>query len=39
METVKEDYSLSYSLFAALNLERYVEIVETGRTDYLLFKF
>lgn len=39
LQTVKEDYSMSYTLFTALNLDRYVEIVEKGRNEYLLFKF
>lgn len=39
IKKIKEDYTLSYTLFTAFNLERYVEIVEKGRNDYLLFKF
>ncbi|MGE6554818.1 helix-turn-helix domain-containing protein [Exiguobacterium artemiae] len=39
LQTVKDDYSMSYTLFTAFNLDRYVEIVEKGRNDYLLFKF
>ncbi len=39
LQVIKEDYSMSYSLFLALDLDRYVDIVKKGREEYLLFKF